>query len=141
MPKSARSILFAVVASIACIASQPLFAQSATGICPRPAVGSIVEEPEDLRSHNGVLEIELTAENAANQDGTLRFCFTDAAGRESPNLRVSPGDLVILRLKNSLTNLPGMAPSSASEPMMHAHSAGDSQGNGNPCSSGMIVRV
>jgi FtsP/CotA-like multicopper oxidase with cupredoxin domain len=141
MSKSIRSILFAVLASIACRASQPLFAQAATGICPRPAPGSIVQEPVDLRSRNGVLEVNLTAENVANPDGSLRFCFTDGAGHESPNLRVSPGDLVILHLKNRLTHLPGMAPLPASPAMMHAPSAGGSQGKGNSCTSGIMDAV
>ncbi|MGC1461699.1 MAG: multicopper oxidase domain-containing protein [Terracidiphilus sp.] len=153
MPKFAGSVLLALVACIVFVGTQPSGAQSATGVCPRPAVGSIVEEPEDLRSRNGVLEVELTAENAANPDGTLRFCFTDGAGRESPNLRVSPGDLVILHLKNSLTALPGMTPSSGMAsgpgsapgsgmaPMVHDNSGGESEGNGTPCTSGMMDAV
>ena len=141
MPASSRTILLAVATSIVYLVSQPQSAQSATGVCPRPAVGSIVGEPEDLRSHNGVLEVELTADNAANPDGSLRFCFTDSAGRESPNLRVSPGDMVILRLKNGLSSFSGMMPGPPRAPMIHDHPADTSQGNGNPCTSGVMAAV
>src|SRR5271154_5254035 len=48
-----------------------LFAQqSSDSVCPRPQPGSVVEEPEDLRSHNGVLEADLTARNAAQSNGS-----------------------------------------------------------------------
>jgi FtsP/CotA-like multicopper oxidase with cupredoxin domain len=106
----------------------------AESICPRPEPGSIVEEPEDLRSQNGVLEVELTASNAAQANGSARYCYTDSAGHESPNLRVHPGDLVILHLTNALTEVShgstGPVPAHA-----HAHSAAD------PCSSGIMSPV
>ncbi len=70
--------------------------------CPRPEPGSAVEEPQDLRSQNGVLEVRLTANNVADGNGAIRYCYTDAAGHESPNLRVHPGDQVILHLTNAL---------------------------------------
>jgi FtsP/CotA-like multicopper oxidase with cupredoxin domain len=82
----------------------PLQAQpEGQSICPRSAVGSVVAEPEDLRSQNRVLEVELTARNVPGAHGSTLYCYTDAAGRESPTLRVKPGDLVILHLKNALT--------------------------------------
>jgi FtsP/CotA-like multicopper oxidase with cupredoxin domain len=120
----------------------PLQAQSAKDPCPRPAPGSVVEEPEDLRSQNGVLEAELTASNSAQPDGSVRYCFTDGAGHESPNLRVSRGDLVILHLKNALT-IPG-----AVAPPAHVHSGGHAQKAGqaavqtsDPCNSGVMSAV
>src|ERR1700722_5213146 len=85
---------------------QALIAQSSTGsVCPRPEVGSVVGEPVDLHSENGILEAELTVHNVAAANGATFYCYTDAAGSESPNLRVHPGDLVILHLKNALTDL------------------------------------
>ncbi len=82
----------------------------ATDPCPRPQVGSLVDEPPDVRSKHGVLEITLRAVNVRESDGRTRYCFTDGAGRESPNLRVNPGDLVIIHLKNGMTDLdPGKA--------------------------------
>src|SRR5271165_5818914 len=97
-----------VVALSVAASSLPSGAQSqAKDVCLRPQPGSLVEEPEDLRSQNGVLEAYLTAHNVAESNGTARYCYSDAAGRESPTLRVSPGDLVILHLKNELTDLSG----------------------------------
>ena len=74
-------------------------ANPSANLCPRPAAGSVVQEPEDLRSQNGVLEAELTVHNVAAGNGSILYCYTDASGHESPNLRVAPGDLVILHLK------------------------------------------
>jgi FtsP/CotA-like multicopper oxidase with cupredoxin domain len=86
--------------------------------CPRPAAGSNVGEPVDLRSRNGVLEVTLTARNSRQPDGTVHYCYTDAEGRESPNLRVNPGDEVIIHLKNDLRDLPA-----ANAPAPHMHAA------------------
>ena len=72
--------------------------------CPRPAIGGAVPEPEDLRSHDGVLKVELTVRNAIQADGSTRYCYMDAHGAESPNLRLHPGDLLILTLKNDLVD-------------------------------------
>src|SRR5271165_6161307 len=106
----------------------------AESICPRPEAGSIVEEPQDLRSQNGVLEVQLTASNSAQADGSVRYCYTDAAGHESPNLRVHRGDLVILHLSNSLRDL-----SHGSNVPTHTHVHPDSPTN--PCSSGIMSPV
>ena len=83
------------------LARAPLYAQGTAEACPRPAQGSLVTEPEDLRSHNGELKVELTARNSRQSDGSTRYCFIDEKGAESPTLRVNPGDLVILTLKNN----------------------------------------
>ncbi|MGA2889401.1 MAG: multicopper oxidase domain-containing protein [Terracidiphilus sp.] len=130
------SVPLAVIIFIIFPLCRPLSSQSAKDVCPRPAVGSIVGEPEDLRSQHGVLEAELTAYNEANADGSIRFCFTDAAGHESPNLRVSPGDLVILHLKNALRDisLGAMQPA-------HIHSADRAKKPGDPCASGMMSAI
>ncbi len=90
-----------------CFAQSPmlLYAQGAPELCPRPLPGSVVTEPEDVRSRNGVLKVELTAHNAKQSDGSTRYCYIDENGAESPTLRVNPGDLVVLTLKNDLTAL------------------------------------
>ncbi len=99
----------------------------------------MVKEPQDLRSQNGVLEVRLTVTNAADANGSIRYCYTDAAGHESPNLRVHQGDQVVLHLTNALTDL-GHASNAAGMPMpmpahVHAHSSG------NPCTSGVMSAV
>ncbi len=81
--------------------------QAATDVCPRPQPGSVVAEPVDLRSKSGVLELQLIARNVKESDGRSRYCFTDSNGHESPTLRVKPGDLVILHLRNQMTGVDG----------------------------------
>jgi FtsP/CotA-like multicopper oxidase with cupredoxin domain len=80
-------------------------AEKRAGNCDRPAAGSAVAEPTDLRSKNGVLRVDLTIHNHAQADGSTRYCYVDANGNESPNLRLKPGDLLILRLKNDLKEI------------------------------------
>jgi FtsP/CotA-like multicopper oxidase with cupredoxin domain len=104
--------------------------------CPRPQPGSAVQEPADLRSKNGVLELTLTAANSSQADGSTRYCYTDAQGRESPNLRVSPGDEVIIHLKNELKNL-----QPATDAAPHVHAAPQPDDASNPCSSGIMSPI
>jgi FtsP/CotA-like multicopper oxidase with cupredoxin domain len=118
------------------VARAPLYAQGALERCPRPAEGSLVTEPEDLRSHNGELKVELTARNSRQSDGSTRYCFLDEKGRESPTLRVSPGDLVILTLKNDLTDFHAAAAENAGQ---HMHA--EMEGSGNSCTSGLMTSL
>lgn len=117
------------------LVSQP--AAGSQGTCPRPQAGSILPEPLDLRSRNGVLELTLTATNSRQADGSTRYCYTDAEGRESPTLRVHPGDEVIIHLKNELKSLQ----SAASDAAPHVHSAHPSGDSSNPCTSGMMSPI
>jgi FtsP/CotA-like multicopper oxidase with cupredoxin domain len=114
-------------------------------VCPRPPQGSTVDEPADLRSQNGVLEVDLTARNVAEPNGGIRYCYSDAAGRESPTLRVSPGDRVILHLKNALTDPSSASPSSAKSGTIHTHSSPEPRiepgKTSDPCTSGMMSAV
>jgi len=73
--------------------------------CPRPAPSSAVPEPQDLRSRNGVLRVDLTMRNQRQPDGTIRYCFLTPDGAPSPTLRVKPGDLLILRFHNRLSDV------------------------------------
>ena len=111
-----------------------LYAQSVSEPCPRPVPGSTVPEPEDLRSTNGVLKVEFTVHDSKQSDGSTRYCYIDAKGRESPTLRVRPGDLVILSLKNDLANL-GAGAAATGQPHMH----GGNEKSENPCTSGVMA--
>ena len=131
-------------------AAWPLLSSAqALSPCPRPQPGSIVEEPQDLRSHDGVLEAELMARNAPAANGSTLYCYTDAAGHQSPNLRVSPGDLVILHLKNALNNLSSnhlslSIPNSTNGGRMavaHHHAQSPHTSSGDPCQSGIMSPV
>lgn len=81
-------------------------AQAASGNpCGRPAPGTTVPEPADLRSENGELKVELTIHDSQAPDGSTRYCYVDRHGDQSPNLRLKPGDLLILTLKNDLAGI------------------------------------
>ncbi len=129
--------LLIIALSCLCL-SQPhalLHAQSTSEACPRPLPGSVVAEPEDLRSRNGVLKVELTVHNTKQNDGSTRFCYLDENGAESPTLRAKPGDLVILTLKNDLTAFgPEVAPS------MHQHAHADAEKSEDSCASDLMTR-
>jgi FtsP/CotA-like multicopper oxidase with cupredoxin domain len=104
--------------------------------CPRPAPGSNVQEPDMLHSHSGVLEANLTAYNAADAHNSVRYCYIDGAGHESPTLSVRPGDTVILHVTNAMTEIgQDKIDKMGKMDMAHGHSAG------NPCTSGMMSPV
>jgi FtsP/CotA-like multicopper oxidase with cupredoxin domain len=120
-----------------CFALSPwvLNARAAEEACQRPSPGSTVTDPAELRSHNGVLKAELTAHNAKQSDGSVRYCYIDGNGAESPTLRVNPGDLVILTLKNDLTVF-----NSGAVTAVHQHAHADAGKNGNSCTSELMTR-
>lgn len=117
------------------------FAQCHTGIhaqempanvCPRPQAGSRVAEPADLHSQNGVLKVDLTVRNHTEPDGSTRYCYISADGSQSPTLRLNPGDLLILNLKNDLTN-----PNEAVASTNHVHA--NAEKDANQCTSGLMT--
>jgi FtsP/CotA-like multicopper oxidase with cupredoxin domain len=75
--------------------------------CFRGAEGSMVPEPADLRSRSGVLEVELAFHNYKDANGQMRYCYVAKDGSQAPNLRLHPGDTLILRLKNAASILEG----------------------------------
>jgi FtsP/CotA-like multicopper oxidase with cupredoxin domain len=129
---------FAFLIQLLLIAISSAHSQSpADKVCPRPQPGSTLSEPADLRSHNGVLDIQLTARNVRDHDGSIRYCYTDAQGHENPNLRVHPGDLVILHLKNSLKDIDTTSANAQPSTAMRMHHAPSSD----PCTSGAMTAV
>src|SRR5271168_1644379 len=72
-------------------------------VCPRPNIGGFVPEPVDLRSQNGVLKVELSYANFRDARGQMHFCYRDGNGNQAPNLRVHPGDWLIVTLRNNLS--------------------------------------
>ncbi len=68
--------------------------------CVRFEEGSIVQEPRDLRSENGVLRVELFFRSYKKPDGRQLYCYVTKEGLQNPNLRVQQGDTLILLLKN-----------------------------------------
>ena len=102
--------------------------------CPRPAIGGAVPEPEDLRSQNGVLAVDLTVRNQKEKDGSTRYCYIYGDGIESPNLRLKPGDLLILKLKNDLIDPDQVG----ARPANHNHVAVSASSKYDPCTSGAM---
>jgi FtsP/CotA-like multicopper oxidase with cupredoxin domain len=119
--------LLATLLAILCFPSTALGQGAEKDICPRPRAGSILPQPEDLRSENGVLKVALTYTNFRDASGQMRYCYRDKNGNQAPNLRLHPGDWLILTLKNNLQWASGSSPSHP--PEMHAPAHG-SCGNG-----------
>ena len=103
--------------------------------CPRPSPGAPVPEPADLRSQNGVLKLDLTVRNFTEPDGTTRFCYFDANGNQSPTLRLSPGDLLILNLKNDLTDSSHAIPAASNRHIHNLNHAATAANTPDPCES------
>jgi FtsP/CotA-like multicopper oxidase with cupredoxin domain len=72
--------------------------------CSRPGPGSVVHEPRDLSSRNGVLKVDLAYRNFTAANGQREYCYRAPDGSEAPTLRVNPGDIVILHLRNELNS-------------------------------------
>ena len=92
-----------------------------------------MSEPKDLHSRNDVLKVNLTVHDEREPDGSIRYCYLDAHGDESPTLHLKPGDLLILNLKDDLTNL-GDSPAGAMPPMPETPGKKD-----DPCTSGIMT--
>ena len=90
--------LLAVLLATACAA------QESRPLCPRPVAGATVENPPELRSRNGVLELglHLRYQQTMASEGPPRYCYVTDDGLESPTLRVHPGDRLIIHLHNDL---------------------------------------
>jgi len=131
------SIALASAVFLLCLcAAAPTLAQSVKPeTCTRPAIGSVVAEPEDLRSQAGVLIVALTLRNGPAANGQMRYCYVAADGSLSPTLRLHPGDLLILHLKNELTEPPTQTTA------MHHHTAAAAATNAanDPCQRGEMT--
>jgi FtsP/CotA-like multicopper oxidase with cupredoxin domain len=111
-------------------------AQPAAASCPnRPAAGSTVGEPEDLRSEHGVLRTELKYRTSVDANGQAHFCYVSPDGREAPTLRLKPGDLLILRLKNEE---PAAAPTPDAT-VSHERSHERTSSGGHGCTAGAMT--
>src|SRR5271169_1213790 len=102
--------LILIAAMVACVAlSRSASGQTARGrplrnplaaSCFRAPEGSTLPEPEDLYSENGVLKVDLAFRSFREPSGKMRYCYVAQDGSQSPNLRLHPGDTLILLLKN-----------------------------------------
>ena len=78
-----------------------------------------------------MLQVDLTIRNYSEAGGSVRYCYMDGNGNQSPNLRLKPGDLLVLHLKNDLT-----IPDPAGDQANHLHAHMHAEKNGDPCMSG-----
>jgi len=65
----------------------------------------VVVNPLDLFSQNGVLNVDLTLQNAVGSDGYMHYCYVyvnQGQQVEAPTLRLNPGDQLILNLTNNI---------------------------------------
>ncbi len=104
--RRARQLSPCVILLLLCFPSAIRSQVAATETCPRGALGSAVVAPQDLRSQNGVLRVNLALRSFRDAQGYFRYCYVDAEGHQAPTLRLQPGDLLILQLTNELSFVP-----------------------------------
>lgn len=108
----AIQLLFACVLCMAVFVAPAALAQDIS-ICPRPAAGSMITTPPSFQSKNGILRVSFNYNTTVDAYGRTLFCFQTPDGRESPTLKVNPGDKIRIKLTD---NVPP-APSDTSEHM------------------------
>ena len=123
--------------------------QAQQDVCVRPEPGSAVAEPAELRSHDGILETDLSIRDQRLPDGTSRYCYLTPDGKPSPTLRVKPGDQLVIHFKNDLVDLdattPGTATRDTTTSAIDRALAGapicTAKKSANPCESGAMTPV
>jgi FtsP/CotA-like multicopper oxidase with cupredoxin domain len=135
------SVLFAVWLGSSGVAK---VSDSPRDFCQRPEFGSAVRQPQDLRSQNGVLQVELAIYDQKQPDGSTRYCYVTPDGAVSPTLRIKPGDLLILRFKNNLIDFKSTAAGADHTHDQATPIAGPlcvSKKKADPCTSGAMTPI
>jgi FtsP/CotA-like multicopper oxidase with cupredoxin domain len=109
--------------------------------CSRAAPGSAVPEPRDLRSDHGVLKVDLSVHDFREADGSTRYCYVLPDGSVAPTLRLHPGDLLVLHLKNELVDPDPAHVQSSAHAHEHMHDHGSPAKATDPCTSGAMTAV
>jgi FtsP/CotA-like multicopper oxidase with cupredoxin domain len=107
--------------------------------CQRPPPGALVSQPRDVESRVGVLKLDLLLRSYRSPDGSVRYCYL-SGDAQSPTLRLHPGDLLELRLKNELTDL-DPAPAAMPGMTMKPVGRGADPHHSDPCNSGAMTGV
>jgi FtsP/CotA-like multicopper oxidase with cupredoxin domain len=102
-----RKIFGAVLLALGLSAFLPASALADGGACPRFAPGSDVQQPPDLYSQNGRLDVAMNYFTSVDDAGHTLFCFVTSDGKESPTLHVNPGDAIHIALTNMVPAVPG----------------------------------
>lgn len=122
--------------------AQQIPSQTIAAACRRPAPGSVIHEPEEIRSRHGLLKADLTYLDFTAPNGEEEYCYLSTNGSQAPTLRAKPGDLVILRLKNKLTAPPELAGNSAAQApasLTSARARSMSMRVSSPCASALMT--
>ncbi|HEX2593328.1 MAG TPA: multicopper oxidase domain-containing protein [Rhizomicrobium sp.] len=77
-------------------------AAMADTICPRATAGAEVPVPPELSSTNNVLEVSFDYLTTVDDLGRTLFCFKTPDGKESPTLRVHPGDTIVMHVTDKI---------------------------------------
>jgi len=126
--------LFLLIGALAFV-RQSWAAQS--NVCSRPVRGSIVPEPRELRAHDGVLSVDLDYFNFKGANGQEEYCYESSDGSQAPTLRVKPGDLLVLHLRNRLTRPDALPPTST----RGLHRNAGMPVTGAPCASAQMTAL
>jgi FtsP/CotA-like multicopper oxidase with cupredoxin domain len=94
-----------------------VFLQAQVVSCHQPPPGSVVTDPQQMRSRNGLLDLTVAYKNTRDANGQEEYCYESSNGGRSPTLSIKPGDKLILHLRNSLKPL-----SSGASPVTHSMS-------------------
>ena len=113
-------------------------------VCPpRPQPGTLVTNPLDLYSQDGVLNVNLTLQNQMGSDGFEHYCYVytyQGQAVEAPTLRLNPGDQLMLNLTNNIQAPFG--PYSQNPKKMHMNMFQPGRPGAKPtddCNGGMIL--
>jgi len=68
--------------------------------------------------------VDLSYRSGVDADGQVHHCYVSVDGTEAPTLRLKPGDLLILRLKNEQPAVPPMAAMASRAPVPTACGSG-----------------
>jgi FtsP/CotA-like multicopper oxidase with cupredoxin domain len=69
--------------------------------CPRPAPGTVIQQPPALFSQNGVLNVRFSYQSVTDSFGRQEFCFMTPSGQVNPTLYVNPGDTLNITVTNN----------------------------------------
>jgi FtsP/CotA-like multicopper oxidase with cupredoxin domain len=142
--RAAAALLSLLVAMVGPVHAGPRASAAIVDWCPRPLPGAVVLQPRDMESRDGVLNVDLRVRSYRGPDKSVRYCYL-SDGAASPTLRLHPGDLLVLRLKNELTDLnsaPAAMPGMTMTPAGRSHASGaDQPSNIDPCNSGVMSGV
>lgn len=95
-----RTQIVSALLGIAAFLIVPACALAAQSACPRPPQGSVITNPPDLYSENGLLKVTLNYYTTVDKWGRTLFCYDTPDGLEAPTLHLNPGDVLDLTLNN-----------------------------------------